>query len=132
MRPKPERRMRMVATAVAKSSPLFFSSTVVFLCIGAGYDYGHKRPEIYRRGRLGAQAESARMARNTAGIGCCRAQSSADFCFRPTLRTQRRWSPISGIRPAANSTARGSARKSRACCVVAAGAVRPVEGRRTS
>jgi hypothetical protein len=48
------------------------------------------------------------------------------------LRTQRRWSPTSGIRPAANSTARGSARKSRACCAVAAGAARPVEGRRRS
>jgi hypothetical protein len=69
--------------AAAKSSPLFFSSTVVFLRTGAGYDYGHKRPEIYRGGRPGAQAESARM-RNTDGIGSCRAQSSADFCFRPT------------------------------------------------
>jgi hypothetical protein len=44
--PKPERRLRWVAIAAAKSSPLFFSSTLVFLCTGVGYDYGHKRPEI--------------------------------------------------------------------------------------
>ena len=93
--------------AAAKSSPLFFSSTVVFLRTGVGYDYSHKRPEIYRGGRPGAQAESARM-RNTAGIGSCRAQSSADFCFRPTLRTQRR-SPTSGIRPTPGSTAQFAA-----------------------
>jgi hypothetical protein len=65
----------------------FFSlpvcTTVVFLRTGVGYDYDHKRPEIYRGGRPGAQAESACM-RNTDGIRSCRAQSSADFCFRPT------------------------------------------------
>jgi hypothetical protein len=46
--------------------------------------------------------------------------------------TQRRGSPTSGIRPAANCTARESARKSRACCAVASGVARPIEGRRTS
>jgi hypothetical protein len=48
-----------------------------------------------------------------------------DSCRRS--RTQRRWSPTSGIRPAANFTAKGSTRKSRACCAVAAGAARPVD-----
>jgi hypothetical protein len=39
---------------------LFFSSTMVFLCAGAGYDYGHKRPEIYSGGRPGLRGWSQR------------------------------------------------------------------------